>query len=126
MSPAEDQPAPLARFAKSAEFGHITKWVLLSAAIGLFGGLAAAGFKWLTEFMVEICFRRPTGIETEGAGEWSNAAWLLLLIPTLGGLVVGWLIETFAPEAEGHGTDSVIRSFHRLRGAVRKLSLIHI
>jgi len=120
VPPAENNDLPFARFAKSAEVGHITKWVLLSAVIGLFGGLAAAGFKWLTEFMSELLFRGPTGITGEGASEWTSKAWLLLVIPTLGGLVVGWLIDTLAPEAEGHGTDSVIRSYHRLRGAVRK------
>jgi chloride channel protein, CIC family len=120
VSPAEKPDLPFARIAKSAEFGHITKWVLLSAVIGLFGGLAAAGFKWLTEFMSELLFYGPTEIVGEGASDWTSKTWLLLLIPTLGGLLVGWLIDTFAPEAEGHGTDSVIRSFHRLRGAVRK------
>ena len=33
---------------------------------------------------------------------------------------MGWLIHTWAPEAEGHGTDSVIRAYHRMKGVVRK------
>ena len=32
---------------------------------------------------------------------------------------MGWLIERFAPEAEGHGTDAVIRAYHRDRAMVR-------
>jgi CIC family chloride channel protein len=38
----------------------------------------------------------------------------------VGGLVVGWLVYTFAPEAEGHGTDAVINAFHRGRGIIRR------
>ena len=45
--------------------------------------------------------------------------WLIILIPTLGGLLAGWIVYTFAPEAEGHGTDEVIRSFHRKRGIIK-------
>ncbi len=53
--------------------------------------------------------------------------WLLLLIPTIGGLLSGWLIFTFAPEAEGHGTDSVIAAYHYRQGQIRpRVPLIKI
>ena len=45
--------------------------------------------------------------------------WLLLLIPTLGGLASGLIVFTLAPEAEGHGTDSVIEAYHRKQGQIR-------
>jgi len=38
--------------------------------------------------------------------------WMLLVVPTLGGIMAGWLIYTFAPEAEGHGTDAALESYH--------------
>lgn len=41
---------------------------------------------------------------------------MLLLIMTVGGLLSGWLVYTFAPEAEGHGTDGAIEAFHQKRG----------
>lgn len=44
---------------------------------------------------------------------------LLLLVPTLGGLVTGLIVYTLAPEAEGHGTDAMIRAFHREGGLLR-------
>ena len=51
--------------------------------------------------------------------------WLLLLAPTLGGLLVGWIIHMFASEAETRGTDSVIRAFHHEHGVVRpRLALV--
>jgi len=45
--------------------------------------------------------------------------WLLLLIPTLGGIVSGMLVFTLAPEAEGHGTDAVIAAYHHRQGQIR-------
>jgi CIC family chloride channel protein len=45
--------------------------------------------------------------------------WLLLLIPTLGGLVSGLIVFTLAPEAEGHGTDAVIAAYHCRQGQIR-------
>jgi len=38
---------------------------------------------------------------------------------TLGGLLAGLLVFTFAPEAEGHGTDTVVAAFHRTAGVIR-------
>ncbi|MBU0513297.1 MAG: chloride channel protein [Proteobacteria bacterium] len=45
--------------------------------------------------------------------------WLLFLVPALGGLLSGLLVYTFAPEAEGHGTDAMIEAFHRRAGIIR-------
>ena len=45
--------------------------------------------------------------------------WLLLLLPAAGGLFSGWLVYTYAPEAEGHGTDAAIDSFHNGGGFIR-------
>ncbi|MDR2171615.1 MAG: chloride channel protein [Planctomycetaceae bacterium] len=44
---------------------------------------------------------------------------LMLLIPMFGGLICGFVVWTFAPEASGEGTDSVIRSFHFRGGRLR-------
>lgn len=110
---ADDGTKPLA-------VGTLTKWVVLSAVVGVLGGLAAAVFKQMTEWAMEGVFRAPSGIEGEGLAP-SREGWLwVLLIPTAGGALVGWLIARYAPEAEGHGTDSVVRAFHRLKGVVRR------
>ncbi len=45
--------------------------------------------------------------------------WLVVLLPALGGLCAGLLVQYLAPEAEGTGTDELIRAFHRARGVVR-------
>ncbi len=44
---------------------------------------------------------------------------ILLFLPAFGGLLSGWLVYTFAPEAEGHGTDAAIDAYHRMGGFIR-------
>ena len=45
--------------------------------------------------------------------------WLLVVIPTVGGLLSRILVYTLAPEAEGHGTDSAISAYHYHQGQIR-------
>jgi CIC family chloride channel protein len=51
------------------------------------------------------------------SGEFNILTMLAVIIS--GGLLSGFLVYTFAPEAEGHGTDTVIRAFHRQGGYIR-------
>ena len=45
--------------------------------------------------------------------------WLVPLVTMLGGLISGVIVYTFAPEAEGHGTDSAIKAYHTAGGFIR-------
>ena len=45
--------------------------------------------------------------------------WMIVVVMTIGGLASGLLVYTFAPEAEGHGTDAAIDAYHNKRGAIR-------
>ncbi len=45
--------------------------------------------------------------------------WLLLIIPTVGGVLSGLLVFSIAPEAEGHGTDAAIAAYHYHQGLIR-------
>ena len=116
---SERSPRSIQRFLRSLELGHFGKWVLLSSLVGVLAGLTAAGFKWGTRFLSLQVFQPVTGVSTEGVGQTPDRWWLLILVPALGGLITGVLIYRFAPETEGHGTDSVIRAYHRLRGVIR-------
>ena len=40
-------------------------------------------------------------------------------MPTVGGILSGFLVYTLAPEAEGHGTDAAIAAYHFHQGQVR-------
>jgi len=106
------------------DLGFVGKWVGLSTLIGIMGGLAAVGFEWLIEVMNHQLLGRTAGIHTEGIGDWGPKTWALLVLLPLGGLLVGWITQTFAPEAEGHGTEQMVRAFHQLRGVVRRRVIV--
>src|SRR5262249_40100778 len=76
---------------------------------------------------------RPVGPRGEATVGWIPESatpfrpWMLLVVPTIGGLISGWLVFSFAPEAEGHGTDAGIDAYHRKQGIIRpRVPLIKI
>ena len=106
-----------------AELGSVGKWVGLSSLVGFVGGVAAYGFHGLLHLLSSNLLVRAIGSNSEGVGgggSISGRAWLVLLFLPIGGLLVGWLTQRFAPEAEGHGTEQIIRCFHNLGGRVRR------
>lgn len=49
----------------------------------------------------------------------THGLWLVPLATAIGGFLSGILVYTIAPEAEGHGTDTVVKAFHRSGGFIR-------
>jgi chloride channel protein, CIC family len=101
--------------------------VVLSAAVGAAAGLVAflfvKGLTFASRILQQgVMHYSPPGAGVHAAGatvELDVVWWAVLLLPTIGGLLSGFLVFTFAPEAEGHGSDAMVRSFHRLRGKIR-------
>jgi len=96
--------------------------------LGVVGGLAAQVFMWALRlcvhlFLVWIAGYHPPGLPQEGGmlrqviG--AHGLWWIPISTTLGGLLSGFLVYTWAPEAEGHGTDTVVKAFHRAGGFIR-------
>ena len=99
-----------------------------SVAIGVLAGLGAVAFFWLLELakfglLDHLAGYRPGGPAGEeplfGHTHVALRPWVLLLLPAVGGLVSGWLVFRFAPEAEGHGTDAAIDAYHHKQGRIR-------
>jgi CIC family chloride channel protein len=106
----------------------VWRWSLLFLGIGLIAGVGAVAFDWLTQlglrlFLDGIAGYRPPPAPGEQHLFTPSAApfnrWILLLLPALGGILSGWLVFTFAPEAEGHGTDAAIYAYHHKGGFIR-------
>jgi CIC family chloride channel protein len=114
----------LERASEWLELRSFTKWVGLAAVIGVAAGIAAAIFRWMISTATTHLFRRATDVAHDGAVGVGDRWWLVLVVPALGGVMVGWLVKRFAPEAEGHGTDSVIRAYHRMKGVVRSRVIV--
>lgn len=99
-----------------------------SGLIGVVGGLGAQLFVWIlniTERLILIDIAgyhppEPGSMNPEPLiGSWG--LWLIPLATTVGGLLSGILVYTFAPEAEGHGTDAAVEAFHFKGGKVRPI-----
>ncbi|WDN89193.1 chloride channel protein, CIC family [Desulfosarcina sp. BuS5] len=104
------------------------KWSFYFILIGLIAGLGAIAFHYLCQIGIHFCMDMMAGYQPPApAGEHhlfqpSGASFnriILLLLPAFGGILSGWLVYTFAPEAEGHGTDAAIDAYHRRAGFIR-------
>jgi CIC family chloride channel protein len=100
--------------------------LLYSAVIGIVGGLGAQLFVWLLNSVQRLFLVGFAGYQPPEPGTLNPEAvigpWGLWLVPvatTLGGILSGILVYTFAPEAEGHGTDAAVEAFHFKGGKVR-------
>jgi chloride channel protein, CIC family len=104
------------------------KWFLLSAVIGVVAGLGAIAFQVTSQTIMHYTLANVAGYAPrEPAGEHAFfehaprefSPWLLVAVIGVGGLASGLIVYTFAPEAEGHGTDAAIEAFHQKRGFIR-------
>jgi len=100
----------------------------LSLLVGIISGLGAIAFYAACQVVVHYALDAGAGYRPPApGGEPSLFAetsqpfrpWLLLIVPTLGGILSGLLVFTLAPEAEGHGTDAAIAAYHYHQGRIR-------
>jgi len=105
---------------------RIGRVALCSPLVGVISGLAAVGFLLSLRSMYRLVLgglihfqMPPTGEGQLHAIIYPSPWWLVVLVPAVGGLISGILVFTWAPEAEGHGTDAMIRAFHRGGGTIR-------
>ena len=126
---------PLRWFPEFLEFGKQrfrTQGRVLGAAIlvGIVAGLGGVAFTLAGQVVVRYTLEGVVGYKaTPPAGEAHSdwipdlehpfRPWLLLIVPTVGGLLSGFLVFRYAPEAEGHGTDAAIAAYHVGQGKIR-------
>ncbi len=114
-------------FVRNLRPGLTVRLVVLAALVGILGGAAALVLTWVIHWSTDHLLVGLTGFSSAApSGEGGSPGggtdvvpWLLTLVPAAGGLLSGWLVWKFAPEAEGHGTDAMIRSYHRGGGDAR-------
>jgi len=122
----------LVQLANRIDLYNFGRWIVLALIIGVVAGLGAAVLTWGVDGVAGVLQHRVVGFEAPGhgvtdTGGWQppKRPWLLLLVLPGAGLLVGWIVTTFAPEAEGHGTDAVINAYHR-KGALLRPRIIPI
>jgi CIC family chloride channel protein len=104
------------------------KWIFYYILIGIIAGLGSMAFQYLCQvglhiFMDQMAGYRPPAPAGEPhlfhPTETPFNRWIIFFLPALGGIISGWLVYTFAPEAEGHGTDAAIDAYHNKDGFIR-------
>ena len=116
------------KFLKALRLEESGRWVIYGLVIGIIAGLGSAVFFFLLEHGKHLLMCKLSGFEPPApygerlfenvvCGKYNKL--LLLVLPAVGGLISGILVYTFAPEAEGHGTDAMIDAFHTKRGIIR-------
>jgi CIC family chloride channel protein len=101
--------------------------VIYSPLVGIVAGLGAIVFFTMLMTTQKYVLGGGAGYYPPAAGSEviehaphdPTRPWAVLLVPAVGGLLCGLLVYGFAPEAEGHGTDALVRAFHRARGRIR-------
>ncbi|QOP44666.1 voltage-gated chloride channel [Sulfurimonas sediminis] len=88
---------------QTAIFFSVTKWVFLSSIIGIMIGATVTGF-------LKILAYSETGRSFLPFEYYYTLPFALVLTV--------WLVKTFAPSAEGHGTEKVISAIHKDNGKI--------
>jgi CIC family chloride channel protein len=126
---------PLRWFPEFLEFGRRRfrsqgRVLAASILVGVIAGLGGVAFSLAGQLVVQAGLEGAAGYRAPApAGEvhfpWmprfgiAFRPWMLLVVPTVGGLLSGYLVFRFAPEAEGHGTDAAIAAYHAGQGLIR-------
>lgn len=102
--------------------------LLDSILMGIVGGASALLFGWMLHECEKLFLERMAGyhmprLPSDGGTLHQvigpHGLWLVIPVIVMGGLISGFLVYTWAPEAEGHGTDTAVRAYHRAGGFIR-------
>ncbi|MDT5013554.1 MAG: chloride channel protein family [Mycobacterium sp.] len=113
--------------------GYLRKWLILGVTIGIIAGLGAVVFylaldytgRFLLGYLADYRVPQPVGDGGSlGSGAHFSRPWAIPLVAFGGALVSAVLVAVFAPEAEGHGTDSAIEAVHNDPRAIRVRAIV--
>ena len=124
VAPAAPSPALAAGGEGEAPAAREVKlpiMLLLAMIVGVVAGVGAIVFKYLIAFITNLAFYGVVSFRFEPLEYGPESAWGpgIILVPVIGGLIVVWLVRTFAPEAKGHGVPEVMFAIYHKSGDVR-------
>ena len=111
-----------------SRINKLISWLFFFILIGIIAGLGSVVFHYLCQIGVHVFLDKLAGYRPPPTPEEGHLfpltntpfnRWVLLFLPVLGGIFSGWIVYTFAPEAEGHGTDAAIDAYHNKGGFIR-------
>ncbi|MEC5290991.1 chloride channel protein [Aurantimonas sp. C2-6-R+9] len=122
-SPSVPSVAPIAPEAEAPPEREVALplMLLLALVVGIVAGLGAIVFKYLIAFIYNFAFYGRISIDFDPNAYGAPSPWGagIILVPVIGGLIVVWLVRSFAPEAKGHGVPEVMYAIYHNGGNVR-------
>ena len=106
---------------RSLKLSPATQMLIFAVIVGVLGGFGAVLFKKLIFWLQEFFWKRPDmSPESLLSVEWYHR----LLMPMLGGLIVGPMIYFLAREAKGHGVPEVMIAVITKNSVIRPIVVI--
>lgn len=105
------------RLREFADVGGEPRFFAAAALVGLLTGTAAIGFAALIGLVQRVAIGAPD-LALYLVPELPS--WRVLLVPTVGGLLVGIVTHTLASEAQGHGVPAVMEAVALRGGRMRR------
>lgn len=95
--------------------------IIAALGVGVGGGLAAVGFRYLIEGVTRLLTGHDDYSDLGRVGNpnlpWLGG-WIVLVLPVLAGLLYGPLVSRFAPQARGHGVPEVMYAVAKKGGRI--------
>ena len=100
--------------------------IVLAFLVGIVGGLITIAFRLMINFIIDATFSGKIQFMFDSNAYIPPSVWGIgiIFVPVLGGLLVSWLTENFAPEAKGHGVPEVLYAIHYKEGIIRPIVAI--
>lgn len=95
----------------------------LALIVGAITGLGAVAFRALIGLVHNLLFLGRASIAYDSNLFTPASPWgpYVILVPVVGGIGVTFIVNTFAPEAKGHGVPEVMDAIYYKRGVIRPI-----
>lgn len=96
---------------------------ILALLVGVITGFGAVGFRALIGMFHNLLFYGHLSFAYDANVHSAPSPWGIGIIfaPVVGAIVVAWLIQTFAPEAKGHGVPEVMNAIYYEDGKIKPI-----
>src|SRR5271168_890735 len=96
---------------------------ILALIVGVVTGFGAVGFRDLIGLIHNVLFLGKWAVRYDANLFTPASPWgpFVILVPVLGGVAVTFLVNTFAPEARGHGVPEVMDAIYYGGGIIRPI-----
>ncbi len=120
-----EEPPATAGIAGGREPRPFSLWSIcgLSLLVGVVGGFGAVFFRALIALVHNLLFFGHLSVFYDTSVFTPPSRWgaLVILVPVIGSLGVTFIVNTFAPEARGHGVPEVMDAIYYQRGVIRPI-----